>query len=177
MRVFWCYSTYAGVLLANVDWATWILHTECVNSGWTPGCTVSGTLWQPRPNDPARDCTVHREVLYSGNAIPPPILLPTPALPPLFPLELPLYLPSPLHSTLPLVSTFSISPSMLLFNTNFPAFFSLSKYFYDTVVSRTEMESSRYTDTGPSQFANCNRLVLWNSRTSWSGLFNQLLCR
>lgn len=138
-----CYSVYAAVLLANADWGTWILHTECVNSGWTPWCTVSGTLWQPRPNDPARDCTVHREVLYSGNAIPPPIRLPTPAFPPLFPLEFPLYPASPLYSALPLVSTFSISSSMLLFNTNFLAFFSLSKYFYDTVVSRTETERQR----------------------------------
>lgn len=71
----WCLNAHlsfipvcAGAGLASADWGTWILHIECLNSGWTPGCTVSGTLWQPRPNDPARDCTVHREVLYSRTA-------------------------------------------------------------------------------------------------------------
>lgn len=74
----------AAVQQANADWRTWILHTECVNSGWTPGCTVSGTLWQPRPNDPARDCTVHREVLHSRTAT---LLLPsTPPSPSILPL-------------------------------------------------------------------------------------------
>lgn len=109
---------FAGVWLASTDWGTWILHTECVNSGWTPGCTVSGTLWQPRPNDPARDCTVHREVLYSRTATPPPTSTS-------FPLHVP---PAPSFTSLPSLSSqlFSISPFMLCFFTAPPAFPSLS---------------------------------------------------
>ena len=108
---------YAGVRLASADWGTWILHTECVNSGWTPGCTVSGTLWQPRPNDPARDCTVHGEVLYSRTATPSSHshLSPSPFSP--IPSLFPLHPPSPLYSTLPLLSTFSQSlPSCCVFS-------------------------------------------------------------
>lgn len=106
---------YAGVRLASADWGTWILHTECVNSGWTPGCTVSGTLWQPRPTDPARDCTVHREVLYSCSHL----LLSLPSL----------FLCALLHfSTLPLLSTFfNLSlHTAFLFVTTPPAFHSPS---------------------------------------------------
>lgn len=128
MRGFRCVCcVYAGVRLASADWGTWILHTECVNSGWTPGCTVSGTLWQPRPNDPARDCTVHGEVLCSRTATPSSHshLSPSPFSP--HPLSVP---PAPSFTSLlcppsPL-NFFSISPFMLCFFTTPPAFPSLS---------------------------------------------------
>lgn len=105
MWVFLCCCVYAGVRLASADWGTWILHTECVNSGWTPGCTVSGTLWQPRPNDPARDCTVHGEVLYSRTTTPSSHSHLSPSPSPLISSLFPLHPPSPLYSTLPLLST------------------------------------------------------------------------
>lgn len=105
---------YDGVGQASTDWGTWILYTECVNSGWTPGCTVSGTLWQPRPNDPARDCTVHREVFYSRTATPSSHYHPF-SHPSLIPYLLPLYPASPLYSALPLNFLQSLPSSCVFF--------------------------------------------------------------
>lgn len=141
---------YAGVRLASADWGTWILHTECVNSGWTPGCTVSGTLWQPRPNDPARDCTVHGEVLYSRTANPPPPPpTPTSFSPSLFPRTLPhLSALACLCSQL-----FSISPSMLFFfpYTSPPVFSSFFPFFNDTVFNKRENACCWQPQRNPSR--------------------------
>lgn len=109
---FSCFCVYAGVWQASADWGTWILHTECVNSGWTPGCTVSGTLWQPRPNDPARDCTVHREVFYSCTATPSSHY---------HPFSLPFF-PHPLSaSPAPCFTSLFCPPSSLNFFQSFPS--------------------------------------------------------
>lgn len=140
-------------------------HGSCTLSVWTLAEPL-GVLFQARSDNLApttRLATAQFTGRSSTQATPSPTYPPPSSFspPPLFPLEFPLYPPSPLYSTLPLVSTFSISPSMLLFNANFPAFFSLSKHFYDTVVSRAERESQPSTDAGPSQSANCNRLFFW----------------
>lgn len=128
VRWFSCFCVFAAVRQASADWGTWILHTECVNSGWTPGCTVSGTLWQPRPNDPARDCTVHREVFCARTATPSSHYHPFSLLIFSHPLYvLPLNPPSPLCSALPRLLTFFTLVLHILFfqNTFFFLFFGL----------------------------------------------------
>lgn len=134
-----CCCVYCGAWLACTGWGTWILHTECVNSGWTPGCTVSGTLWQPRPNDLARDYTVHREVLYSRTATPHPTpskshLSPFPSSPLGSPCTL-------LHlSSLPCFSTFfSLSFYAVAFHNN--SCFSVVISSNRAAVNRTETDS------------------------------------
>lgn len=168
---------YAGVRLASADWGTWILHTECVNSGWTPGCTVSGTLWQPRPNDPARDCTVHGEVLYSRTANPPPPPpppTPTSFSPSLFPRTLP-------HlSALPSLCSqlFSISPSMLFFSPTHPLLCSLLSFPFSMTLFSTREKVHAAGNLGETHAADLpiktDRLSLMrHTRTSWSGSWNE----
>lgn len=150
----------AGVWQASADWGTWILLTECVNSGWTPGCTVSGTLWQPRPNDPARDCIVHREVFYSRTATPSSHYHP-------FSL---LFFPHPLSASLaPCFTSLFCPPSSLnlfqahssscvLFHTTSPAFPILSIFFYHVVVNKTETVCWHLGETAPCRPAKVDKI-------------------
>lgn len=161
---FWCCCVYAGVRLVSADWGTWILHTECVNSGWTPGCTVSGTLWQPRPNDPARDCTVHREVLYSrtpsshSHLSPDPLsVLPAPSFTSL------LYPPSP---SLPSCCVF-LQPSLLF----------LSLFISITLLStRQKLSAGILRRRVPQTCQRRQNVFKYQTLTRLSGLWNWFLC-
>lgn len=81
-------NTFKGSLFLELfgDRAVGICRTECAGAVepaedmdpahfvcelWlNPWVTVSGTLWQPHPNDPARDYAVHQEVPCSCTPVP-----------------------------------------------------------------------------------------------------------
>lgn len=167
---------YAGVRLASADWGTWILHTECVNSGWTPGCTVSGTLWQPRPNDPARDCTVHGEVLCSRTANPPPPPpTPTSFSPSLFPpvpsLTSLLYPPSALNFSQSL-------PPCCFFSPTHPLLCSLLSFPFSMTLFSTREKVHAAGNLGENHAADLpvktdGLSLMRHTRTSWSGSWNE----
>lgn len=141
--IFWC---MAGELwLRDMDLAHWVCElwlnpwVYCFRHALTTSPQWPGSRLHSSRGGPL--------LTHSHPLLPLPPLSPSPS--PLIPSRFPLHPPSPLLSTLPLLST-SLNLSLHAVFFHNPSCFPFSLYFYHTVVNKTETVCWHLGETGPA---------------------------